>query len=320
MAQTIRPKRNKNDASAVPSSLLEGELATNLKARVLYTNDGSKIVMLYTGEDKYFNAEGFANKAMDTLKLGGQLPSYYASAAALKTLQQYVEENVGGTGGGGGTVYLIPSWDNYDPDTMANYSVSGSAGFETHELISDVDALLDEVNSGMNDRTYYLPNDTIAFKDFTVYQALRAKSLKIDETAEFGGEAEFKDKVLFGEGYIYWDAESGKAKLHGFELPLGARSLGELEDVEMAQPLVDGQMLVYDANAKKFVNKVGSGGGAGPLLNQWQNYEEGQMENYGISAKLGYELHTQTDGVDSLLDEINGTTIQVLNTINGEVI
>lgn len=91
---TIKIKRNKSDASAKPTSLQEGELAVNLLDRSLFTNDGSKVVKLYTGEDKYFSEDGFANKALDATKLGGQLPSYYATAIALEALW----EEIGGTG------------------------------------------------------------------------------------------------------------------------------------------------------------------------------------------------------------------------------
>lgn len=84
---TIKIKRNKSDASAKPTSLQEGELAANLLDRSLFTNNGSAVVKLYTGEDKYFNEDGFANKALDATKLGGQLPSYYATASALEALR-----------------------------------------------------------------------------------------------------------------------------------------------------------------------------------------------------------------------------------------
>lgn len=87
---TIKIKRNKSDASAKPTSLQEGELAANLLDRSLFTNNGSAVVKLYTGEDKYFSEDGFANKALDATKLGGQLPSYYATATALEALREEI--------------------------------------------------------------------------------------------------------------------------------------------------------------------------------------------------------------------------------------
>lgn len=87
---TIKIKRNKSDASAKPTSLQEGELAVNLLDKSLFSGNGSGVVKLYTGEDKYFNEDGFANKALDATKLGGQLPSYYATAAALEALREEI--------------------------------------------------------------------------------------------------------------------------------------------------------------------------------------------------------------------------------------
>lgn len=96
---TIKIKRNKSDASAKPTSLQEGELAVNLLDKSLFSGNGSAVVKLYTGEDKYFNEDGFANKALDATKLGGQLPSYYATASALEALR-------GEIGGGADTSNL----------------------------------------------------------------------------------------------------------------------------------------------------------------------------------------------------------------------
>lgn len=87
---TIKIKRNKSDASAKPTSLQEGELAVNLLDKSLFSGNGSSVVKLYTGEDKYFNEDGFANKAEDATKLGGQLPSYYATATALEALREEI--------------------------------------------------------------------------------------------------------------------------------------------------------------------------------------------------------------------------------------
>lgn len=88
--QTIQLRKNNTDKEAVPSSLLLGEVAVNLLDRSLFSYDGSEIIKLYTGADKYFDASGNANNA---LKLGGYLPADFATS---NDLDKYVAALQGG--------------------------------------------------------------------------------------------------------------------------------------------------------------------------------------------------------------------------------
>ena len=61
-------------------------------------------------------------------------------------------------------------------------------------------------------------------------------------------------------------------------------------------------------------------GGSVNVITSWEDYNPETMGNNALSAQLGYELHTELEGVDSLLDEINGENIRMINEINGEII
>lgn len=65
---------------------------------------------------------------------------------------------------------------------------------------------------------------------------------------------------------------------------------------------------------------IKGGGGSVDVLLNWEDYDSETMQEYALSAKLGNELYSMFDGVDSLLDEINGESIQMINEINGEII
>ena len=90
MAQTIKLKNNNATASKKPTSLEQGEVAINLVDKLLFAGNGTSVVTLYTGTDKWFTEDGNAN---NSLLLGGKLPSYYATASALNgyATQAWVE-------------------------------------------------------------------------------------------------------------------------------------------------------------------------------------------------------------------------------------
>ena len=63
-----------------------------------------------------------------------------------------------------------------------------------------------------------------------------------------------------------------------------------------------------------------AGVGGGLLLKDWANYAEGAMDDYGVSAKLAYDIYNDVNGLDGILDEINGSIAPALDNINGETI
>lgn len=62
------------------------------------------------------------------------------------------------------------------------------------------------------------------------------------------------------------------------------------------------------------------GGGVTDTLKGWEDFDASTMEDYVLSAKLGYELYSEIDGIDMLLDAISGESIRIINEINGEII
>lgn len=82
-------KSNATQADAVPttSEIEEKEVAANLLDRSLFGRVGSSVFRFYEHPTKYFNSQGQAN---DAAKLGGQSSDYFASAAALETLRELV--------------------------------------------------------------------------------------------------------------------------------------------------------------------------------------------------------------------------------------
>lgn len=167
---TIKIKRNKSDASAKPTSLQEGELAANLLDRSLFTNNGSAVVKLYTGEDKYFSEDGFANKALDATKLGGQLPSYYATATALEALREEI--------GGGGA----------DTSNLATKE-------ELAECEEVAAAALNELNDRVNELSENVSGTTVTKEEFA--EAVGAINAAIIENEEISAAAltDLNDKI-----------------------------------------------------------------------------------------------------------------------------
>lgn len=55
-------------------------------------------------------------------------------------------------------------------------------------------------------------------------------------------------------------------------------------------------------------------------LTSWEGYDEATMGEYALSAKLGYEFFSEFESINSLLDEVNGVTVEMINEINGEII
>lgn len=124
MAQIIKIKGSKTNASATPSSLVERELAGNLVDRCLFGSDGTSVFKYYTGTTKYFDANGYANNAN---KLGGQSIDYFASADGVSTA---LEE-------------IIDSLKGYHPlitssNKLAASLVSGLASVATSGMYSDL--------------------------------------------------------------------------------------------------------------------------------------------------------------------------------------
>lgn len=158
---TIKIKRNKSDASAKPTSLQEGELAVNLLDKSLFSGNGSSVVKLYTGEDKYFNEDGFANKALDSTKLGGQLPSYYATAAALEALREEI-------GGGADTSNLATKEELAECEEVAA-------------------AALNELNDRVNELSENVSGTTVTKEEFT--ETIDAINATIIENEEISAAA-----------------------------------------------------------------------------------------------------------------------------------
>lgn len=80
LQQDILIKGNSVDATAVPGSLKEREIAGNLLDRSLFGGTGGKVFKYYEHDTKYFDAEGNANNAT---KLGGLGPASYAKTSQL---------------------------------------------------------------------------------------------------------------------------------------------------------------------------------------------------------------------------------------------
>ena len=215
-------------------------------------------------------------------------------------------------GSGGGSTPLLTNWDDYDAETMAGYALGAGLGVEDHEQIGDIDEVLEIINGTMGDEPHIIPNDTIIYKHLEVREGIDTTDVKAD-TLEV-------KRIDLGNSSISIDTTTGKAVFDNLDLPVGATQLNELKDVNLTEPLVDGQALVYDANKKDFVNKVVTGIGGGLQLKDWANYVEGAMDDYGISAKLAYDIYNDVNGLDGILDEINGSIAPALDNINGELI
>ena len=218
----------------------------------------------------------------------------------------------GGSGGSGGSTPLLTNWDDYDAETMAGYALGAGLGVEDHEQRGDIDEVLEIINGTMGDEPHIIPNDTIIYKHLEVREGIDTTDVKAD-TLEV-------KRIDLGNSSISIDTTTGKAVFDNLDLPVGATQLNELKDVNLTEPLVDGQALVYDANKKKYVNKVVAGVGGGLLLKDWANYAEGAMDDYGVSAKLAYDIYNDVNGLDGILDEINGSIAPALDNINGETI
>ncbi len=320
LEQEILIKSNSTDAAAVPSTLKQKEVAANLLDRSLFGHNGTSVFRFYEHPEKYFNEFGFANNA---LKLGGFLPTYFQKALEsgvnIKTINSQsilgagnITIQGGGSGGSGGSTPLLTNWDDYDAETMAGYALGAGLGVEDHELIDDVDEVLATINGTMGDEPHIIPNDTIIYKHLEVREGIDTTDIKADALEV--------ERIDIGNSSISIDTTTGKAVFDNLDLPVGATQLNELKDVNITEPLVDGQALVYDANTKKYVNKVVEGIGGGLLLKDWANYVDGEMDDYGISAKLAYDIYNDVNGLDGILDEINGSIAPALDNINGETI
>lgn len=68
------------------------------------------------------------------------------------------------------------------------------------------------------------------------------------------------------------------------------------------------------------IKRGGVSNGISNVLTSWEDYNESTMGGYALSASLGHELHNELNGLDSLLDEVNGASIEMINEINGEII
>ena len=194
-----------------------------------------------------------------------------------------------------------------------------SGGGDSSSMLEDLSSLLSKVNGAMNDDPFVIPNRTIAHGIIEARAGVSTPSVDTD-SLKVSDSIRADKKIEVGGASIIWDEEKGKAVFEDLDVPAGAKSLDELADVSLNSPLVDGQGLVYDYASGKSINKNVQGTGGGALLESWNSYVKGGMSGYGLSADLGYELHSQVDGLDGLLDEINGTPITMIDSINGEII
>lgn len=189
--QTIQLRKNNTNAEAVPSSLLLGEVAVNLLDRSLFSYDGTDVVKLYTGDGKYFDADGKAN---DALKLDGQLPAYFATAQSVTELGAKLDKmfavdeannavhvngdnyknfyadgeiSAGGMGDGSGSSISfdrLDAWADYTTD-KSGYVLSAGLGYDLHDRLSGIEA--DAENWLVtSDLSTYLANNGYATEDW----------------------------------------------------------------------------------------------------------------------------------------------------------
>jgi hypothetical protein len=223
-------------------------------------------------------------------------------------------------------VPLLNEWDDFDRETMKGYALGAALGHDTFELVEDMDVLLEKVNGSLGDEQYVIPNGAVVYGELkandgaTIENGIKTDNVSVDGDATISGIAKIGTRLEIGDANITWDKEKGKATFNGLDIPVGAFRTEELEDIVFKTPLTDGQSLTYDASLNAFTNKTITGGNSGPLLRDWNYFQEETMEDYGLSAKLGYELHSQVNGLDSLIDEISGETITTIDMINGEII
>lgn len=225
----------------------------------------------------------------------------------------------GGGGSSSTNVPLLKEWEDFDRETMEGYGLGAALGYDLFSLVENLDTLLSEVNGTMTNDPFVIPNEAIAYGVFNARAGIKTTYINADSFVA-SDSVIVGNTVRIGDASIIWDEDKGKAVFENLDISFGAAKLNELADVSLKNPLVDGQSLVYDYASKKFVNKNIQGPGGGVLLESWESYVEGGMSGYGLSADLGYELHSQVDGLDSLLDEINGTPIAMIDSINGEII
>ena len=126
MEQTIQIKRNLIDATAVPSSLKGGELAVNAKDRALFVGDGSSVVKLYTGDSKYFDSEGAANKAVAAVDEGFKIGNLYLKYDSTNNAI-YVE---------GGNFYATEEVSAFGYGGIVDDDDSGSGNIDTTYLVT----------------------------------------------------------------------------------------------------------------------------------------------------------------------------------------
>ena len=69
-----------------------------------------------------------------------------------------------------------------------------------------------------------------------------------------------------------------------------------------------------------FSTEIASIENSNNTLTSWEGYDESTMGEYALSAKLGYEFFSEFESINSLLDEVNGVTVEIINEINGEII
>ena len=104
----------------------------------------------------------------------------------------------------------------------------------------------------------------------------------------------------------------------------GATALQSHQDISGKQDKLVSGKNIKTINGEDILGSgditIKGGGGSVDVLLNWEDYDSETMQEYALSAKLGNELYGMFDGVDSLLDEVNGESIQMINEINGEII
>lgn len=294
LEQEILIKSNSTDAAAKPSSLKAKEVAANLVDRSLFGSDGTSVFRFYEHSEKYFNEFGFANNA---LKLGGFLPTYFQKALVsglnIKTING---QSVLGEGdieiSGGGSASNIFVWQLPEVSDESDI-LSGAITIEEFQKALAADIFIIKT-----------PDSAISYC---------ANQKLADETSM----VVFQCSLIGGTSPVYVE-NIAVAFYYNDGNPLFLVS-SESAEINTQFKTINGQSIIGEGN----INIQGGSGGSGgstPLLTNWDDYDAETMAGYALGAGLGIELHTDLEGVGSLLDEISGVPIELINQINGEII
>lgn len=187
---------------------------------------------------------------------------------------------------------------------------------ETLDTLRELaDALQDSdssFNKALNNKVDKVSGKGLSTNDYTSAEKNKLASLQNYDDAQVKKLISQKQDIITDLASI----REGAAK--------GATALQSHQDISGKQDkLISGQN-IKTINGEDILGSgdivIKGGGGGGDVLTSWEGYDEATMGEYALSAKLGYEFFSEFESINSLLDEVNGVTVEMINEINGEII